>query len=153
MGRIAHSRAHGDALQFAGQDIEHRLSRDERGRAERYWQLVARAVVVAARLSRALWHTHRVEGRHPGRGEVVEGGVDVPAVEVGGAGCLVRGGDGRLVEGGVGGVLERGGGEALVVVDDAVADELYLWDARDRLEVWVEDGLCGRLGLVVSMAV
>ena len=153
MGRIAHSRAHGDALQVAREDVEHRLARDERGRAERDGQLVACAVVVAARLLRALWHNHRVEGRHAGRGKVVERGVDVPAVEARDAGCLVRGGDGRLVEGGVGGVFERGGGEALVVVDGAVADELDLWDARDRLEVWVEDGLFGRLGLVVSMAV
>ena len=153
MGRVAHSCAHRDALQLAREYIEHRLARDERGRAERDRQLVSRAVVIAARLLRALRHTHGVQGRHPRWGEVVQRGVDVPAVEACDAGSLVRGRHGRLVEGGVGGVLERGGGEALVVVDGAVADELDLWDARDRLEVGVEDGLLGRLRLVVSMAV
>jgi hypothetical protein len=57
------------------------------------------------------------------------------------------------VEGGVGGVFERGGLEALVVVEGAVADELDLGNARDRLEVWMQDGLLGRLGLVVAVAV
>ena len=153
MGRIAHAGAHGDALQLAREDVEHGLARDERGRAERDGERVARAVVVAARLRRALRHAARVEGRHAGRGEVVERGVDVPAVEARDAGCVLCGRDGRLVEGGVGGVFERGGREALVVVDGAVADELDLRDARDRLEVWVEDGLCGGLGLVVAVAV
>ena len=153
VGRIAHAGAHGDALQLAREDVEHGLARDKRGRAERDGQRVARAVVVAARLRRALGHAARVEGRHAGRGEVVERGVDVPAVEAGDAGCVVRGRDGGLVEGGVGGVFERGGREALVVVDGAVADELDLGDARDGLEVWVEDGLVVGLGLVVAVAV
>jgi hypothetical protein len=77
----------------------------------------------------------------------------VPAVEARDAGCVVCGRDGGLVEGGVGGVFERGGREALVVVDGAVADELDLRDARDGLEVWVEDGLVVGLCLVVAVAV
>ena len=63
----------------------------------------------------------------------------MPAVEAGDAGCLVGGGDDRLVEGGVGGMPERGALEALVVVDSAVADELHLRDARNGLEVRMED--------------
>ena len=78
------------------------LARDERSRAERDRQLVPRVLVVAACLLRALRHAHRVQGHHPGRGEVVERGVDVPAVEARGAGCLIRGRHGRLVDGGVG---------------------------------------------------
>jgi hypothetical protein len=35
-----------------------------------------------------------------------------------------------------------------MVADGAVANELYLRDAWDGLEVWMEDGLLGGLGLV-----
>ena len=48
--RITHSRANCDALELTWQDVEHDLSRDERGRAERDGQHVARAIVVAASL-------------------------------------------------------------------------------------------------------
>ena len=57
------------------------------------------------------------------------------------------------MEGAVRGVFERGGGEAFVVVDGAVADELHLWDAGDRFEERVEDGLLVVLGRVVAVAV
>ena len=40
-----------------------------------------------------------------------------------------------------------------MVADGAVANELYLRDAWDGLEVWMEDGLLGGLGLVVAVAV
>ena len=77
----------------------------------------------------------------------------MPAVEARDAGCFVGGGDGGFVEGGVGGVFEGGEGEALVVVDGAVADELHLGHAGDRLEVWMEDGLCGGFGFVIAMSI
>ena len=153
MGRIAHSRAHRGALQLPREDIEHRLPRDERRRAERDGQRVARPVVVPTRLRRALRHLDPVQRRHPGRGEIVEGRVDVPAVEARDAVGLVLGRDRGLVEGGVGGMLERCAREALVVVHCAVADELHLGHARDRLEVWMQDRLFGRLGLVVPMPI
>lgn len=140
MRRIAHSGAHRDAPQFAArEDLERRPARDERGRGERDGQRVARPVVVVvpARLLRALRHADRVERRRFGRGERVERGVHVPAVEARRACCLVGGGEGRLVEGGVGGVLEHCGLEALVVVHGAVADELHLGHARDGLDVRV----------------
>jgi len=57
-----------------------------------------------------------VQSRRPGRVEVVERGVDVPAVEARDAGCLVGGRDGGLVEGGMGRVFERCALEALVIV-------------------------------------
>lgn len=57
------------------------------------------------------------------------------------------------MEGAVRGVLEARFGEALVVVDGAVADELDLGDARDGLEVGVEDGFGGVAGFVVAVAV
>jgi hypothetical protein len=57
------------------------------------------------------------------------------------------------MEGGVGRVFERRGLEALVIVDGAVSNQLHLRNARDRLEVWMEDGLFGRLSLMVAMAI
>jgi hypothetical protein len=57
------------------------------------------------------------------------------------------------VEGFVAGVFEDGLGEAFVVVDRAVADELYLRYTRDGLEVRVKDRLCGPFGFVISVAV
>ena len=41
----------------------------------------------------------------------------------------------------------------IMVADGAVANELYLRDAWDGLEVWMKDGLLGGLGLVVAVAV
>jgi hypothetical protein len=46
--RVAHPSEDCNALERAGQIVEHGLARDERGCAERDGQLVARAVVVAA---------------------------------------------------------------------------------------------------------
>ena len=48
--RVAHPSADCDALELTGQNIEHGPARDECGRAERDRQLIARAIVVAARL-------------------------------------------------------------------------------------------------------
>ena len=77
----------------------------------------------------------------------------MPAVEPCDAFCLVLGRDGCLVECSVGRMFERCALEALVIVHRAVADELYLRHARYRLEVWMEYGLFGRLGLVIPMAI
>ena len=150
---IAHAGAHGDALQLAGQYVEHGLARDERGRAERDGELVAGAVVVAADLLRALRHGHRVQRRHFRRGELVQRGVDVPAVEAGRAAGLIFGRNVGLVEGMVRGMLERSGVEALVVVHGAVPDQLHLGYSGDRLEVWMQNRLFGRLCLVVAMSI
>ena len=153
MRRVTHPSSDRDALQLARQDIEHRPARDERGRAERDGQHVTRPVVVAARLPCALRHVDRIERRHFGRREVVQRGIDVPAVEARDAGVLVGGRDGRLVEGSMVGVLERRGLEALVIVDGAVADELHLRHARDRFEIWMQDGFLGGLCLVIAMSI
>jgi hypothetical protein len=77
----------------------------------------------------------------------------MPAIKAGDAGCLVGGRDGYLVEGGEGRTLERGTFEALVVVDGAVANGLHLEHPRDRLEVWMEDGLCDGLDFIIAMSI
>src|SRR5229473_5825587 len=77
-----------------------------------------------------------------GRGEIVERCVHVPATEARDACCFVSRRDGGLVEGGVGRMFERYDFKALVIEYCAVADELYLRNTRDCLEVWMQDGLC-----------
>ena len=100
-----------------------------------------------------MWDRDAVQRGHA-RGVVfIERGVDVPAVEAGVTLVLVFLGYARLVEGGVRGVLERGGRETLVVVDHTVADELDLGDTGDGLEIGVENGFLGRLGLVVAVPI
>ena len=79
--RVLHLGTDSKALLFGRQDVEHSFAGDERRRAKRYFQLIASAVVVAADLLWALWHSEAIEGRHPRGIEVVQGCVDVPAVE------------------------------------------------------------------------
>lgn len=77
----------------------------------------------------------------------------MPAVEPGDAlGLLFRRNAG-LVECRVAGVLELGFGEAFVVVYCAIADKLYLGDAGNGLEIWVENGLLGAFSLVVPVSI
>ena len=154
MGSIAHSCAYCDALQLPREDIEHRLPRDERRRAERNGQRIARSVIVTTYLLLALGYLDPVQRRHFRRREIIERRVDMPAVEPCDAVCLFLGRDGCLVECGVGRMFERCALEALVIVHRAIADdELYLRHARDGLEVWMEDGPFGRLGLVIPMPI
>lgn len=82
------------------------------------------------------------EGGHDGRGEAVEGGVDVPSVEP--RVCEVVGfGDGGGVEGFVVGVAEGDVLKAFVGRHKAVADDLDLGLVGDCFEVGVEDGAFG----------
>ena len=43
--------------------------------------------------------------------------------------------------------------KSLVVVDSSIPNHLHRWNARNRFEVGVENGLAGALRLVVSVAV
>ena len=153
VGCVLDAQAHRNALQLLRQDVEHSAPRHKRSGAERNRELVASAIVVPDDLGRPSRNLDAVESSDLGRVEVVESSVDVPAVEAGVAllGVLLR--DDSLVEGGVRGVLELGFGEAVVVVDNTVADKLDLGDAGDSLEIGVEDRLLGLAGLVVTVAV
>ena len=133
--RITHSRANCDTLELMWQDVEHDLARDERGRAERDGQHVARAVVVAASLWRSLWDMDRIQRRHPRRVELVERSVHVPAVKARNAGSLVGRRDDCLVEGCMGSGPQCDALDAIVVIDGAIADELHLRHARDSYQV------------------
>ena len=81
----------------------------------------------------AIRHYESVERGHPGRGQVIQRSVDVPAIEPRHAFGLVFGGDAGLVECGVAWVLELGFSKSFVVVDYTIADELDLWDSGDGL--------------------
>jgi hypothetical protein len=50
-------------------------------------------------------------------------------------------------------MLQFGFGEAFVVVDCAVANQLYLRNPGDSLEIRMENGFLGALCLVITMAV
>lgn len=69
----------------------------EGGGAEGHVQLVARAVVIAHRLSPAFGDPHREEGGDEGRVELVQRRVHVPAIKVREI-AIVRGRDGVFVE-------------------------------------------------------
>ena len=88
-----------------GEEVVHVVSADERGRAERDVHFLARAVVVAESLPAAGGDGDGHEGGYAGRVEVVEGGINVPAIEAC-VGKVVLLGDGVLVEGLVVGVNE-----------------------------------------------
>ena len=72
-----------EALLFLGKEIVHCLARNEGRGAEGYGEFVVRSVVVTACLGSAGGHFDRQKRGYDGRGERVEGGVDVPAIEAG----------------------------------------------------------------------
>lgn len=85
----------------------------------------------------AFWDGYCEEGGHFGRVEVVEGGVDVPAVEAR-VGQVVGFGDGVLVKGLVVGVLEGEVFQAFVLVEVTVADDLDFGLVRHGFEIRVQ---------------
>jgi hypothetical protein len=89
----------------------------------------------------------RIQRRDFRRGELVQHCVNVPTIESRDTSRLVLRRDGGLVKGRVGGMLKRGDLEALVIVYSAVADELDLRYAQNRLEVWMQDGFNRGLSL------
>ena len=134
-----------------GEDVVHFVSAYKGRGAERDIQFVARAVVIPQRLSAALWHRDREEGGHFWGVEIVERGIDVPAVEAR-VGEVVLGGDGVFVEFPVVGVHELDVGEAFVLGHEAVADDLHFGLVRDGFQVRVQDAAFGVEGLTVAVA-
>lgn len=141
----------GELLVRGGEEVEHFVSACKGRGAERDVQLVARAVVVAQRLAAALWDRDREEGCHFRGVEIVEGGVDVPAVEAR-VGEVVVGGNGVFVEVPVVRVRELDVGEAFVFGHEAVAEDLDFGLVRDGFQVGVQDAAFGVEGLAVAVA-
>jgi hypothetical protein len=146
-------RADRQALQLLRQDVEHCLSAHERGRAQRNRELIARPVVVLTRLRFALRHSDCVERRRLRRAKVVQGCVDVPAVEACDTACFVHLRHSCLVKCCMRGMLQHRFGQSFMIVNCAVPDELNLRDARNGLEVGVENGLLRLACLVIAVPV
>ena len=132
------------------QKVEHLVTRDEGGCAQRNLQGLRGVVIVTESLRAAAWDAHGKEGGHHGRIEVVKCGVDVPAVEAGEIEVIFCW-DGRPVEGLVVRMLECDVSETFILGHEAVADDLNLWLVRDSLEIGVEDGLLCIQGLAVAV--
>ena len=141
------------ALQLWRQDIEHGSTRDERSSTQGSLEFIRRAVVISDDLVIAPRHRHRIKSGDLGRGEVIQGSIDVPSVETGVTFGSVLWGDLGLVETGVLRVLQLGFSETFVVIDGTVSDQLNLRDSRDSLEVGMKDRLGVFLGFVVSVTI
>lgn len=107
-------------------------------------------VIVETGLGTPAGNLHGKEGGYDGWSEVVQGSVDVPAVEAG-VGEVEVGGDGGCVEGAVVWVAEGDVGEAFVGGDEAVSDYLHLGLVGDGFEIGVENGALGVEGLAVAV--
>ena len=138
-------------LVCVGEDVVHFVSTHKGRGAERDVQFVACAVIVAQCLSSSLWHGDREEGGHFRRAEIVERGINVPAVEARVA-EVVFFGDRVLVEFLVMGVHELDVGKAFVFGHEAVADDLHFGLVGNSLQIWVKDAAFGIKGLAVAVA-
>lgn len=142
MGRVLDLAGAHEGFVRVREDIVHVVTADERGRAEWDIHLLARAVVVAERLPAASGDRNGHEGGYAGRIEVVEGGVDVPAIES--RVCKVILLVNRVfVKGLVVGVDEGDIFETLVRWNKPVSDDLHLRLVGDCLEIWVQDAAFG----------
>ena len=111
-------------------------------------------IIVSDSLTRALRHAFSIQGRNTGRVQVIQRGVNMPAVKSRYTKIVfVLLGDDGFVKCLVAGMLELRRGETLVVVDQSVANDLDLRHPRDGLEVGVQDRFLVRLGLLVPVSV
>ena len=153
MWSVPYRSPHDQTLELWGQQLKHGLARDERSGTEGDWELVPGAVVIPNGLTVAFGHCNPIQRGHAWWVVFVQCSIDVPSVETGiplGFICL---GDAGFVEGSVGGVFEGSSSEAFVISHSTVADKLNLGHARDGLEIWVENRLLRRLGLVVAVPI
>ena len=141
MGRVSDLAPDSQALQLWRQYLEHSNTGDERGGAQGNLEFIRGAIIVSDGLALTTWHLHRIQSGDLGRREIVQGGVDVPAVEASVAFRSVLGGYFGLMEPRVLRVLQLCFGETFVVVYSAVSDQLDLGNSRDRLQVRVKDRL------------
>lgn len=139
-----------ELLVFVGEEIEHALAADEGRCAERDIECFVRSVIVPECLAASFGNAHGQQSRDVWWIKVVQRGINMPAVKAGEV-VVVFLWDRIAVEGAVVGVFEVDVVEALVGVDDAVADDLDLWLVRHGFQVWVEDAAFGVEGLAVPV--
>ena len=151
MGCVLDPARSDELLVRGGQDVVHSVPAHESRGAERDVQFVARAVVVAEGLAAAARDGDGEEGSHFWRVEVVERGIDVPAVEAR-VGEVVLWGNWVLVEFLVVGVHEGDIGKAFVLGDVAVANDLDFRLVGDGFEVRVQDAAFGVESFAMAVA-
>lgn len=149
---VLHFCAAGEGFVFWGEEVVHFLAgHEDRAPARDGGEFVACAVVVAESQRGGLGDMDGHEGCDPGRVEVVERGVDVPAVKARYVSVvLVR--DRVGVEGFVVRVLERDILQPLKLVHVPVPDHLDLRLVRNSLQIRVQDGLFGVESFAVAVA-
>ena len=139
-------------LVSGAQNLKHGLARGESSGAQGNIEHIASAVVVAARLAATAGNLDSQQRRGNRGGQAVQGCVNVPAVEAGVVKILLVGDD-RGVESTVVGVAKLDVLEALILGDEAVANDLDLRLVRDGLQVGVQNGLLGIECLAVAVRV
>lgn len=140
-----------ELLVGVGEDVVHLEGADEGGAAAGYAHLVVASVVVAKLLELGLGDLDRHERGNPGSVQVVQGGVDVPAVEASSVTIIVPA-DGVVMEGLVVRVLQGDVLQALKFLDGTIANDLDLGLVGNGLEVWVQDRLLCVQSLAVAIA-
>ena len=81
MRRVSDFASDSQALQLWRQDLEHGNAGNERSGTQGDLKFIRGAVVISDNLAFSLRHFHRIKGGDLGRREVVQGSVNVPAVE------------------------------------------------------------------------
>lgn len=140
-GILDFGRAH-KLFVFFGKEIVHGVRACEYGASTGHAQLVAGAIVIAKRLLLGLGDADGHQARDTRSVQVVEGCIDVPAVEAGVV-SVILGRDDILVEGLVMRMFESDVFEALEFGDRPVTDHLNLGLMGDRLQVWMKDRAFG----------
>lgn len=127
--------AYGDALQVFGQDVEHRSSGYECCRSKWNREFIACPIVISADLCLPFGDGDAVQCSHLWRRQVIQGCIDMPAVEAREALLRVFRRDYGLVESDMTGVFELRLEETFVIVHHSITDELDLGLAGDGLKV------------------
>lgn len=118
--------------------VIHLVARNEGCGAQWHLEFVAGAVIVADDLAASLGHGDSQQGRNTRWVQIVQGCIDVPAVEAGVLAVVLLG-DAVPVEGLVVRVAELEVHQSFVAGDESVSDDLHLRLARNRLQVRMQD--------------
>ena len=135
---------------FIGEDIVHAITADECCGPEGDVQFISRLVVIAKSLASAFGYGDSHQGRHFWRVEIVQRGVDMPAVEARMRQVILLG-DRVLVEFPVMRVDEFDVLEALILGYETVADDLYFRLVGDSFEIRMKNAPFGVESLAVAV--
>lgn len=138
MRGIFDSRGAHELLVFGRKLVVHGVARHKGCCAKRHRHLFIRAVVVDECLFATPWNTNGEKRRDDGRSQPIQSGVDVPSVEPSEIQVLL-GRDGGSVERSVMRMSQLEILQALVLIHEAIADDLDLRLVRNSLEIRMQD--------------